>query len=194
MAKRQRIALGFDGSMTGDFTVIRAETDKGLLFTPTFGPDSRPTIWDPADHGGQIPRDQVSTAVDELFRTYDVGRMLCDPPLWQSEIQGWQELYGDGVVMLFQTYNVKVMHNALERFTSDLSTGALTHDNCPTTSEHVANARRASKMGGSGRYILEKGSSSQKIDAAVASVIAHESASHCKKLYWQKRRTVVQFI
>jgi phage terminase large subunit-like protein len=76
-----------------------------------------------------------------------------------------------------------------------LSTGALTHDDCQITGLHVANSRRAAKHGATGRYILEKGSSSQKIDAAVASVVAHEAAARCKRKLWSRKpNNTIRFV
>jgi hypothetical protein len=46
------ISLGFDGSFSGDWTALRAETRSGHRFTPTYGPDARPTIWNPAEWEG----------------------------------------------------------------------------------------------------------------------------------------------
>src|SRR5690554_8158757 len=68
-----QICLGFDGSDTDDWTAIRAETFDGWRFTPRYGPDRRPTIWNPADWGGQIPRAEVRAAGDDGDRQYRVG-------------------------------------------------------------------------------------------------------------------------
>lgn len=51
-----RIVLGFDGSDVDDWTGIRAETLDGYQFTPTYGPDRLPCVWDPGDWDGQVPR------------------------------------------------------------------------------------------------------------------------------------------
>src|SRR5699024_12200089 len=54
---RTRVVVGFDGSDIDDWTAFRAETLDGYQFTPTYGPDSTPTIWNPADYpDGQVPR------------------------------------------------------------------------------------------------------------------------------------------
>lgn len=179
-----RIAIGFDGSTYDDWTCIRAETIDGWQFTPTYGPDDRPTIWNPAEFGGEIPRSEVHAAVDEIFTRHEVARMYCDRREWSSEIDAWALRYGDQIVAVWETYRVKQMHEALIRFTTDLQTGALTHDGCPTTALHVANARKYARPGE--RYILAKpaGASHQKIDAAVTSVIAHEAACDARAAGW----------
>ena len=179
-AKGTRIVLGFDGSSSDDHTVLRAETIDGWAFTPTYGPDNRPTIWNPHEWGGIIPRAEVDVAVGEIFERYDVARMYCDPPGWQSEIEGWSRRLGDDRVLEWATYRAAQMFSALDRFVTDLTTGALTHDDCPITAVHVANARKLAKPGD--RYTLGKPNQSQKIDAAIAAVIAHEAAADVRAL------------
>ena len=51
------VAGGFDGSSSGDWTALRLETVDGYRFTPTYGPDKRPTFWAPEEWGGRIPRE-----------------------------------------------------------------------------------------------------------------------------------------
>jgi hypothetical protein len=169
---------GFDGSDVDDWTAIRLETMDGYQFTPTYGPDSRPTIWNPAEWGGRIPRGEVHAAVDHIFRTYRVLRMYCDPRDWQSEIETWGLEHGEDVVVEWATYRAVQMHAALERTVTDLTTKALTHDGCPITALHVGNARKLAKPGD--RYILGKPSQSQKIDAAVTSVLCHEATADAR--------------
>lgn len=178
-----KICLGFDGSDKDDFTAIRAETVGGWQFTPTYGTDKRPTIWDPAEWpGGRIPRSEVHTAVAEIFETHTVERMYCDPPLWKTEIETWAEKYGDKVVIPWETYRPKPMHAALERFLVDLHSGALTHDACPITALHMTNARMFQRSGQT--YLIFKPSPTQKIDVAVTSVITHEAAADARAAGW----------
>jgi hypothetical protein len=170
---RTEVALGFDGSESDDWTAIRAVTVDGYRFTPLYGPDKRPTIWNPAEWDGQIPRSEVNAAVDELFRRYRVLRMHCDPRDWQTEIGDWALRHGEKVVLEWPTYRVVQMHAALERSVTDLISGRSTHDGCQITSVHVANARKLAKPGD--RYILGKPNQHQKIDAAMADVLAYEA-------------------
>lgn len=177
-----RIALGFDGSDGDDWTAIRAETMDGYMFTPTYevGGELFPTIWNPANHGGRIPRAHVHAAVEQLFRDHSVLRFYCDPPDWKSEIEQWALLYGEKTVIEWPTYRVVQMHESLKRFVTDLTEGSLTHDGCELTKTHIANARKSPKPGD--RYILAKphGAYHQKIDAAMASVLAHEAAADAR--------------
>ena len=173
---------GFDGSMVDDFTVIRLETREGFQFTPRYGPDRRPTIWDPVQWGGTIPRSEVHAAWDELARRFNLCRVYYDPPKWESEGEEWARAYGEDVFIAWPTYRERVMHAALDRFTTDLATGLLKHDGCPITAQHVGNARKAANK--ADRYILAKPSQHQKIDAAVTSVICHEAACDARAAGW----------
>lgn len=169
-----RICLGFDGSDSDDWSSIRAETLDGYGFTPVFGSDRSPTWWDPAAHGGKIPRGEVRAALDELFRRYKVVRMYADPRDWQSEIEAWALAFGTKRVFEWATNRPVVMHESLLRFVTDLSTGSYTHDADEVTARHVANARKLPRPGE--RYILGKATQTQKIDVAMAAVLAHEAA------------------
>ncbi|MHC3391306.1 hypothetical protein ACLQ2E_17900 [Streptomyces lavendulocolor] len=173
---RTRIVLGFDGSDLDDHTAIRAETLDGFQFTPSYGPDKLPTIWDPADYGGQVPRLEVQAAMDEVMRTFDVVRLYADPPYWETEVDGWAEEYGAKRVIRWYTRRVVQMHAACERLKTDVTKKdtTFTHDGCEITAEHVRNARAAARPGK--RYVLTKASEAQKIDACVTSVLAHEAA------------------
>lgn len=188
-----KVCLGFDGSETGDFTVIKAETIDGLLFTPRW--NGRPTIWNPADHNGRMPRNEVDAAVDHLFDRFDVARMYCDPPLWATEVEEWGRRYEDGAgkprVLPWETYRPRAMHTELERFHVDIGTGRLKHDGCPVTTEHVRNSRMAHRRDGT--YVLAKPDVARKIDAAVTSVVAHKAASDAREAGWTDEPTETIF-
>ncbi|WP_182357767.1 terminase TerL endonuclease subunit [Tomitella gaofuii] len=177
------VALGMDGSESDDWTAIKAETRGGLLFTPRYGPDARPTIWDPAEWGGKIPRGEVHAAVDELFQRYRVGRFYCDPFDWRSEIGDWSLQYGETRVSEWPTNRIDRMWKALRRFETDLTTGRITHDGCPITTVHMRNARKVAKPGQ--KYVIGKPEQHQKIDAVIASVMAHEAASDLHTEGWR---------
>jgi hypothetical protein len=170
------VVAGFDGSDIDDWTALRLETLDGYQFTPTYGPDELPTVWNPADYGGQVPRLEVTAAIDEVFTRYNVLRLYADPPYWESEIDAAAEKYGEKRVLRWYTYRTVQMHAAAERLLTDVtkSDAAFRHDGCGTTAVHMRNARKAARAGG--RYVLAKASPTQKIDAAIPSILAHEAA------------------
>lgn len=177
-----KVCGGFDGSTSDDWTVIKLETIDGRLFTPRYGPDLRPTIWNPAEWGGSIPRSEVHAAWEELTDRFRFERVYYDPPQWTTEGEEWARQYGEDVFIPWETYRPRPMHEALERFVTDLRTRALTHDGCQITTQHVANARKVAN--GKERYGLAKPAQHQKIDAAVTSALVHEAACDARSAGW----------
>ncbi|WP_290723841.1 terminase [Gordonia sp. UBA6683] len=177
-----QICVGFDGSEFDDWTALKCRTRTGRLFTPRYGPDRRPTIWNPAEWGGEIPRGEVHVAVAEVFKRWRVARMYCDPQGWYSEIGEWSATHGEKRVVEWPTNRDKAMFEALKRFETDLRTGATTHDGCPLTTLHVGNAVKVARN--QQRYGIGKpvGEYHRKIDAAVASVLACEAAGDASSI------------
>lgn len=182
------VTLGFDGSDVDDWTAIRGRVmADGFAFTPRFG--GGPTIWNPAEHPDhRVPRVQVSDAVDDLFDRFTVTRFYCDPPGWQSEIDAWARRFGDEHVIRWETYRPRQMSHALERYVTDLKAASFEHDGCPITAKHVANAVKSTRKNDT--YVLGKASKAQKIDAAMADVLAHEARADALAAGWsaQPRR------
>ena len=178
LAKGTPIVLGFDGSDVDDWTAIRAETEDGYQFTPRYGPHGRrlPTIWNPADWGGQVPRLEVAAALDELMSWFTVVRVYLDPPFWTSEADAWAAKYGEKRVIRWATYRPVQMQFAADRLLTDITKtdSTWTHDGCPITEAHVGAAHRAERPGG--RYVLAKPEDGRKIDACVTSILCHEAA------------------
>lgn len=178
---------GFDGSESDDWTAIRLCTYEGYHFTPTYGPDNRPTIWNPAEWGGSIPRGEVNAAVAELNGRYRLRLFLCDPRDWQSEIGDWALKYGDEVFLEWATYRIVHMHDALNRALTDYTSGRSTHDDCPLTETAATNARKIAKPGD--RYILGKPAQHLKIDPIMADVLANEAAAVAREAGWDPNET-----
>ena len=183
------VCLGFDGSLNNDWTTLRAETMDGWQFTPVYGPDRRPTYWNPAEWNGQIPRGQVRVAVEEIFETFDVALLAADPEDWETQIEDWALQYGERRVIFWRTNRVSPMYDAIRRFEADLVTGALTHDDCPQTGVHVANAQKLARPGQ--KYVLAKPNEQQKIDLAMSSILAHEAAADSRASGWTQRDTMI---
>ncbi len=184
------ICAGFDGSENDDWTVIKAETREGFIFTPRYGPDRRPTIWNPAEWDGRIPRGQIKIAWAEIVDTYDLRRVYCDPGFhdetsYESEIEEWALEWplSDGSTdrfVQFPTTSAQRTYPAIRRFEADLPT--ITQDGCPITAAHMRNARKLASRGRT--YTLGKPSPHQKIDASVTTVICHEAAADERAAGW----------
>lgn len=191
---------GFDGSENSDFTCIKLETRSGFIFTPRYGPDRRPTIWNPAEWGGRIPREEVHAAWAELAKRFVLVRVYCDPGFrdeasWASEIGQWAQEHGEKVFVPWQMSGgtrVNAVYAALRRFEADLASGFITHDGCPVTTTHIGHARKVAKPGD--RYGLGKPSEEQKIDAGVTAVLAHEAASDARTAGWPETTTAYAYV
>lgn len=177
-----RICLGFDGSQTGDWTALRAETLDGYRWTPTYGPSGRPTFWNPAEWEGRIPRSEVNAAVDELFAKYEVARFYCDPHPWETQVDDWSLRYGSDIVVAWPTNQIGRMYDALTRFLQDTADHTTTHSVDQTAKLHMMAARKVAKPGD--RYVLGKPSQNQKIDISMADILAHEAAADMRQLGW----------
>lgn len=192
--KGTEVCLGFDGSENDDWTCIKAETREGFIFTPRYGEDRRPTIWNPKTWGGRIPRSEVNAAMDELNDRYKVIRAYCDPGFrdevsWESQIEAWDTRYGPKKFIpwaMSGSSSITAVWEALKRFESDLQHHAITQDGCPITITHMRNARRFAKSGE--RYGLGKPKQTRKIDAAVTCVLAHEAACDARAAGWGRKR------
>lgn len=170
------VGLGFDGSISRDATVLRACTREGYSFL--LG------AWVPpkGDPDWKVPRADVHQAVAEAFARFRVGRMLCDPPKWWSEIEDWTALYGEEVVVALDTNQARRFAPAVDRWLTGLREGTHTHDGDPITTEHVKAAQRKKvrladlEDDDHTMYVLVKGESGRRIDGAVADVLAYEAA------------------
>jgi len=189
VARGERVAVGFDGSRSGDWTALRVETADGYRFTPTYGPDSRPTFWNPEEWGGRIPRGEVNAAVSEIFDRYSVARMYVDPRHWETQADAWAAEYGDDVVVTWPTNQIGRMFDALVRFLEDSTDGLTTHSDDSTAKVHALAARKVAKPGD--KYILGKPAETQKFDILMADVLAHEAAADQRTEGWDAQDTRV---
>jgi hypothetical protein len=165
------ICLGFDGSLNNDWTALQAETMTGYSFSPLWGPNAEPTYWNPAEHGSRIPHGLVADAIDELHSRFVIVRQYCDPHDWESDIEDWALRYGKERVITWETNRITPMHAEIVRFENDLREGRITHDGDPTAALHVGNAKKVGKPGQ--KFILGKPNENQKIDIAMAKILAH---------------------
>jgi phage terminase large subunit-like protein len=162
------IVLGFDGSARRDSTALVACTSDGFLaVVKAWEKPERATDW-------QVPRDEVADVIERMVGGFDVLELACDPAGWHSEIQGWEQLYGE-IVVQFPTSSRERMAQACDRFRADVLEHTLSHDGDPTLTRHVGHA--AAKISPYGTTIAKTHPDSpRKIDCAVAAVIAYERA------------------
>lgn len=166
-----RICLGFDGSLSADATALVAcRLDDGALFLLGMWIPGKDELVDQAE---------VDSAVTFAFEMYDVVRMYADPPYWQDWLASWASKFNKPAgktdrVFEWWTNRTKAMGEALERFTTAAKTGVLRHDGNHFLAQHVKNAHR-DEVRGHMAIRKEKPWSPNKIDAAMAAVLAYEA-------------------
>ncbi|PRZ41915.1 phage terminase large subunit-like protein [Antricoccus suffuscus] len=172
VAPGSRVALGFDGSVSGDSTALYGATIEARPHIFLVG------VWNnPGSDDWKVPRAEVRAAVDRAFSTYDVVELAADPWGWQSELQSWAETYGERRVVEFNTGYRKRMAPATDLMYQAIQDGRVSHDADPTLRAHISNAQAVTTAQGD---VLQKDERKRKrrIDAAIAAVVAHARAHH----------------
>lgn len=170
----QTVVAGFDGSRFKDATaVVGLEVASGRLFTVG--------IWErPVDvDDWEVPRDEVTARVDEMFDRWDVARFYCDPPDWDVQIADWRARHGDPVNEWW-THRPTEISKALKEFKTAVRARDVGHDADPQLADHVLNARlRKKKAVGAPDdenrelwSIHKPPGGRRKIDACMAAVLA----------------------
>lgn len=183
VADGEAIALGFDGSLSDDSTVlIGARMSDGFLFPVG--------IWErpegPEQIGWEVPRPDVAACVDEAFGRYDVTRLYADPHEWRSDIAAWGEKHGVERVVEWKTDRYVAMDAALDRLRSDLKNGDIWHSGDPRFIAHMVNAVVARR----GRLILvRKPSHERKIDSVIGAALALEARADALAAGWGAKPT-----
>ena len=185
VAKGDDITLGFDGSrkrtrgVTDATALIGCRVSDGHLFEIK--------VWEqpegPAGEGWEVPITEVDYQVRQAFENYNVVGMFADPAKWESYIAQWEADFGKKLkVKSTQQHPIEwwmtgnrsyLVVRALEQFQNAVLDKELTFEGL-ALSRHVLNARR--RIGRSGISIAkEHPESPNKIDAAVAAVLAYQA-------------------
>lgn len=172
----ETIVLGFDGSMFNDSTALLG----GVIATRhifVLGIWERPynaTEW-------QVPVDEVDDAVMAAFERWNVWRLYGDPPYWQAQMSKWAGQFGSERVIEWWTNRRQQMTRSLESFQTAIKSGDVSHDGNADLRRHIANSVRHDlpQRDEQGRplYLIrkERSDSPNKIDAAMAAVLAVEA-------------------
>jgi phage terminase large subunit-like protein len=173
------IAIGFDGSLNDDSTVLAGcRMSDGFLFP--IGIWSKPS--GPEGSWWEVPRSDVLAAIREAFGRYQVVRGYFDPHEWRSDIDTLQEDFGAGVIP-WVTARDTAMGYALDRLHADLSNGTAWHSGDPVVMEHMRNTYVRHK--GALRLVRkEHPHSDRKIDSTVALTLAYEARADALSDGW----------
>lgn len=176
----EAIALGFDGSINDDTTVLRGSCmSDGYLFRI----GSWPKPEGAAGIGWEVPRADVLATVREAMARYAVIRGYFDPHEWRSDIAQLQEEFGPERVSPWATSKDTPMSAALDRLYADLMNGTVCHDGDPLAAEHYGNVYV--RMKGNLRLVRkEYPNSPRKIDSVVGDALAYEARADALAAGW----------
>ena len=111
-----------------------------------------------------------------------VAVLLYAPPFWRTEGESWARRWGEDRVLMLDTNQPRRFAPAVDRWRSAIAQGTHTHDGDPLTTAHVLAARlRAVRLtdgldDGRSQHVLVKGEEGDRIDGAVADVLAYQAA------------------
>lgn len=179
------IAIGFDGSLNDDTTVLRgARMSDGHLFK--IGSWAKPA--GAAGAGWEVPRLEVLRAIRQAHEDFDVVMGFYDPHEWRSDIETLALELGEKRVIPFETRSDGRMGPALDRLHSGLTVGEQTHDDDPEAAEHYGNAYVIHRRG---QRLVRKDNpnSTRKIDAVVGDALALAARAKALADGWVEKTT-----
>ncbi len=168
VADGARIAIGFDGSYSGDSTGLVGCTidDPHLFLIGAWEKPSDNDRW-------RVPISEVEQKIREACARWDVRSVVCDPYRWQRSMQALEE---EGwPIQEFATSSPARMVPACAVFYDAVMDKRFTTDGDPRLERHVRNAVvKRDHLGV--RIVKDAKDSPRKIDLAVCAVIAHQEA------------------
>jgi phage terminase large subunit-like protein len=166
-----RVVLGFDGSYSRDSTALVGCTlgERPHIFV--VGHWERPAG---AQEDWRVEIRDVEAAIVNACARWDVQAVACDPHRWQLVIQ---DLLEAGLPMVeWPSHSAARMAPACAAFEDAVQGRLLSHDGDERLAEHVRNC--VVRIDSRGKRITKvHKDSEQKIDLAVAAVIAYDMAT-----------------
>jgi phage terminase large subunit-like protein len=176
VSPEDEIILGFDGSFSGDCTVL-------VACTIPKSEEDKPFLWlvkewekDLTIHDDQwrVDIQEVEETIMNFVQKYPKTReVACDPFRWQRSME---VLADRGIpIVEWPSTSPKRMVQACAKLFDAVTGGTVEHDGSPVLARHLDNA--VTKIDNLGiRIVKENRHSPRKIDAAVAAVIAFDRA------------------
>lgn len=173
------IVAGFDGGKTDDDTAlvcIRISDLAVFKLGHWFKPDG------PEGEHWEVNKEQVDSAVRDMFRVYDVQGFYADVALWESYISDWANDYSEQLSVKSEGRNaiawdmrssLKRITYAHERLLRAIFDAKLRFDGDLSMRRHALNARRRSNNFGIS-FGKESRESPLKVDLYAALMLAHE--------------------
>lgn len=191
------ITAGFDGARFRDATALVA-TEIATGRQQLLGCWERPE----SVEDWEVPEDEVSDVVADMFGRFEVWRMYCDPPYWYATVADWAAKYPDRVLE-WHTIRKAPMAMAVRAYTQAVDAGEVTFGgpNVSTFLKHLGHAgRHELKLlddVGQPLWVMRKqdGRLEDKFDAAMAGCLswtacldARREGAKPKPQVWAPRR------
>lgn len=175
------IVVGFDGARHDDATALVAcDVVTGTAW--------KAAVWERPDglDDWEVPELEVTDSVAELFDTWQVWRMYCDPPYWESTVASWEARFKGSdrrpAVITWWTNRWRPVGYACRSLAGAIRAGDIHHvveDGDDVLSRHVRNAVKrpvtARDDQGKQLWTITKPAPGRKIDAAMGLVLAWEA-------------------
>jgi phage terminase large subunit-like protein len=165
------MVLGFDGSFSGDASVIVGVTieEEPYVFLVKAW-EKQPT--DRVDW--RVDINEVENEILDFCGKYKVREVACDPFRWQRSMQVLQD--AQIPIVEWPSTSPSRMVTACAKFYDAVVENKVTHDGSGLLSRHIANAViKTDRLGP--RIVKEHRGSLRKIDGAVAAIIAFDRAT-----------------
>ncbi len=172
----QEYVLGFDGSFSGDATVIvgctvpKEEEKPTVFMVKAWEKDEQIHDRDWRVNIAEVEQ----TLIDFTQANPKVREIACDPYRWQRSMEVLQD---KGLpIVEWPSTSARRMIPACAKIYDAVVDGEMFHDGDPTLARHIDNAVIKTDNLGS-RIVKDKRSSQRRIDAAVAAVLAFDRAT-----------------
>jgi len=165
------IVLGFDGSFSGDASVIMGvtiEDEPHVFMVQAWEKQTTDTDdW-------RVDSLEVEDTIIQFCKNHNVKEIACDPFRWQRTMQVLQD---SGLpIVEWPSTSASRMIPACAKFYDAVVSEKLTQDGNALLARHISNAVvKVDRLGP--RIVKEHRGSPRKIDAAVASIIAFDRAT-----------------
>lgn len=192
-APGEAITLGFDGSrgrkrgVTDATALIACRVSDGHIFEPF-----ETSVWEQPKNWNDIkanagkawspPVAEIEAAIAKAFRTWRVVGFYADPAKWESYVAAWEAKYGPKLLAKSSRAHpiewwmtggrAATTVKALESFRGAVQDRELTYDASLDLHRHLVNARTVARTGSGIQIAKAYPDSPDKIDAAVAAVLA----------------------
>jgi hypothetical protein len=174
------VGLGFDGSISEDRTVI---------YGCALEKDKKPHIFEiaswqrpPNVTGWRVPRLEVQDTMRSCFARWKC-HLVGDPPLWRTELEGWEVEFGETHVEVLETNQARRFAPECDRFATEIRDRAFTHDGSPNLRTALAACMRKlvrladDDEDGRSSWVIVK-ADARKIDDAVGAILARTASAH----------------